>query len=131
MDYHVNLAHSLLNYANFGTASPLMRKDAFQQKSLTPQSFQQAIRDSSQRTQMMWFFADWCGHCHKMKDAWEVAHQRGSQHDWHVVDCSSGSPLSPHVDVNSFPAVKRIKNGEIQDFNGERTPDSLIQFACS
>lgn len=131
MDYHVTLAHALLNYGDFLTASPLVRKDAFKQESLTIQTFKRAMEDSTHRTQMMWFFADWCGHCHKMKDAWEIAHQRGTQHEWHVVDCSNGSPLAPHVQVNSFPAVKRIKHGAIEDFEGERNSDSLIQFASS
>ena len=130
MELHRTLAQRLLGYADFERPSPLVRKDAFQQQSLTLASFSSVMLQSNERTQMVWFYADWCGHCHKMKAAWEDAQRRGGAHDWHVVDCAKeGASLAEKMEVRSFPAVKRVRMSQIEHFQGDRTADGLITFA--
>ena len=107
--------------------------DAFEQTSLDEHSIVQVREDSHIRTQVLWFFAEWCGHCVKMKAAWEKAHQSASHlADWHVVDAAnSGKQLTNLMGVRSFPAVKRIRTNIVEDFDGNRTPEGLIAFATA
>lgn len=83
------------------------------------------------KTQVLWFFAEWCGHCRQMHNQWESAVQNGQVHaDWHKVDCaSSGMQLAHQMSVQSFPSLIYLRHGEPHAYQGERQADNFIEFA--
>ena len=131
------MSHSLLatKLLTFGTEpTPLSTSvDAFKQKSVTSETLNGILAESTRKPQMLWFYADWCGHCHNMKTQWEYAHVNG-QHaaGWHVVDCAEeGRSLVSEFGIKSFPSIVRIKNRARQFFEGTRDGPTLIAFAES
>lgn len=86
---------------------------------------------SHEKTQVLWFFAEWCGHCRQMHGQWELAVRNGQLHaDWHKVDCSgSGMPLAHQMSVQSFPYLIFVRNGEPHSYQGQRQADAFINFA--
>lgn len=88
---------------------------------------------SNGKTQVLWFFAEWCGHCREMHDQWELAVQQGQVHaDWHKVDCAaSGMQLAHQMSVQSFPSLIYLRHGEPHSYHGERQAPHFIEFARS
>ncbi len=135
-DHLQRVCRDLLSFTDISILSPLLQTktvDAFAQQSLDEHSIVQVREDSNTRTQILWFFAEWCGHCVKMKSAWEKAHQSASHlADWHVIDAAnSGKQLTSAMGVRSFPSVKRIRTKIVEDFDGHRTAEGLIAFATA
>ena len=133
MNRHENLIHTLLQYGDFRKIEMSNIKDAFKQPSKTLEDYEFILDNSANKNQILWFYADWCGHCHKMKDAWEQASHIGNMYaDWHVVDVSNeGKAFAQKLNIRSFPTVLKFENKYIHKHNGERTVDNFIHFARS
>ena len=132
MDKRERLASEVMRYANFRVASPLHPVAVPMSQQHSNNASAEYIRRSSEKPQMMWFFAEWCGHCRMMRESWENASKSAAQvAEWHAIDCGQANPTAQEFDVQSFPTVKRIKNGKIMDFQDDRTEGALIRFAQS
>lgn len=83
------------------------------------------------QVQVLWFFAQWCGHCREMHAEWEKAVELGSDYaNWHKVDCAgSGLTLAHSMEVKSFPTVIYLKMGDAQDYQGDRKAEAFVDFA--
>lgn len=92
--------------------------------------FDRLKHESHKKPQVMWFHAKWCGHCVRMTDAWESARSDGRA-DWHPIDCSEDRAPAAKMGVSSFPTILKFSKGVLSEHDGARTPESLIQFACS
>ena len=92
---------------------------------------QRVTERSHEKTQVLWFFAEWCGHCRNMREQWDMAAAEGVEHaDWHKVDCGNeGVALAQTMEVSAFPTIVRLRNGERQDHSGQRTRDALLAFS--
>ena len=81
------------------------------------------------------FFAPWCGHCKRMKPAWDaVMEEYASSENILVadVDCiEAGKPLCDKVGVKGFPTIKYGDPDDLQDYKGGREKDDLSKFASS
>lgn len=130
---HDRLSMQLLSFRDFSVPQPILlhKQDAFSAKSLKLSDLERVKARSHTKTQMLWFYADWCGHCHAMKDEWQKATVIG--HDvaeWHVVDCANeGAALARRLDVTSFPTIKSCAKGVLQQYTGRRTSGDFISFA--
>ncbi|CAK9036498.1 unnamed protein product [Durusdinium trenchii] len=64
------------------------------------------------------FFAPWCGHCKRLKPAWEKLMQEYAEHDSILVaevDCTgAGKSKCDDAGVEGFPTLKRL-DGSGQD----------------
>ena len=72
-------------------------------------------------TQLMLFYADWCGHCKRMKPDWEKVK---AEFPNNCIDVESESITDEHrskYNVKGFPSIFVIKGEEIIDYDGERT----------
>lgn len=79
------------------------------------------------------FFAPWCGHCKKMKPAWDnvMKEFEGSESVLVAdVDCiGDGKPLCDKVGVKGFPTIKYGDPNDLQDYSGGRDESELKTFA--
>ena len=79
------------------------------------------------------FFAPWCGHCKRMKPAWDAVMEEFSNSDSVLVadvDCiGDGKPLCDKVGVKGFPTIKHGDPNDLQDYKGGRDKDDLSEFA--
>lgn len=97
---------------------------------LTPETWDTTL---SGKTAFLKFFAPWCGHCKKMKPAWDKLMEKYADSDNVViadVDCvGDGKPLCDKVGVKGFPTIKFGDPKDLEDYKGQRDFESLDTFS--
>ena len=81
------------------------------------------------------FVSPMCGHCQNMKPALESAAKKSNISFYTLTN--SGDPkesahvmeAAKHLDVNGIPMLFRIENGKAIPYNGNRSEESLLEFA--
>lgn len=79
---------------------------------------------------LVWFFADWCGHCHSMAPEWK----RLIDNNRHNVNLAKvrddyQSKIDMDAPVQGYPTIVLAKNGKVSKvFSGDRTAESLNSF---
>ena len=85
---------------------------------------------------IVFFYAEWCGHCKRFKPEWnkfkkKMNGKRVNGTILVVMECSSEEEEKvQEYDVNGFPTLKLLDaNGqEIKEFSGQRNTNSLVEF---
>lgn len=79
------------------------------------------------------FMAGWCGHCQRLKPAYDRAAQTSMPSTpLGYVDCVAYPQLASAMGIAGYPTIKIVKaNGEIgATYNGNRTYDGLMIHIC-
>ena len=83
---------------------------------------------------LVWYYADWCGHCQMMKDEWEKL--VSSKPTVNLAKVSDNF-VSPEDNIVGYPTLKLYKSGksasgkgkgDVIDFQGSRELDSFKKF---
>ena len=118
----------LFGYLIFRTTSMCNRVEGFESK---PASFNQ---DVSGGKKLVWFYADWCGHCKNMKKEWDKASQNV---DGKMVKINLGNEdsetqkISEKYNIKSFPTILLLNNGEKEaEYEEGRTAKDFESY-CS
>lgn len=97
---------------------------------LTPDNWDEM---TAGKTVFVKFFAPWCGHCKKMKPAWDSLMAEYESHETILVadvDCiNAGKDLCSQNGVKGFPTVKWGSAGALEDYKGGRDSSALKKFA--
>lgn len=97
---------------------------------LSPETWDAAVEG---KTVFIKFFAPWCGHCKKMKPAWDALMSEYEGHATKLiadVDCiKEGKPLCDAHGVKGFPTIKYGDPADLQAYEGGRDEKSLKKFA--
>ena len=89
--------------------------------------------------ELYFFYADWCPHCTTAKPQWsafkssyEGNEVNGYKIKCNEVDCSDGtSPLIQTHNVNGYPTLIMVKDGDKINFDSKISTDNLTQFVNS
>jgi len=85
------------------------------------------------KTVFVKFFAPWCGHCKKMKPAWDKLMQEYEDHDSILVadvDCiGDGKSKCEEVGIEGFPTIKYGSPTNLEEYKGGRDFETLEKFA--
>lgn len=96
---------------------------------LTPETWDES---TSGKAVFVKFFAPWCGHCKKMKPAWDSLMEEFKESESVLVadvDCiGDGKPLCDKVGVKGFPTIKYGDPNDLQDYSGARDGAALKTF---
>ena len=96
---------------------------------LSPATWDAAVEG---KTVFVKFFAPWCGHCKKMKPAWDALMKEYDGHATKLVadvDCiKDGKPLCDAHGVKGFPTLKYGDPADLQAYEGGRDEKSLKKF---
>lgn len=97
---------------------------------LTPDTWDDA---TAGKTVFVKFFAPWCGHCKRMKPAWDKLMDEYAPSDSVLVadvDCiGDGKPLCDKVGVKGFPTIKYGNPDALEDYKGGRELETIQDFA--
>lgn len=97
---------------------------------------------SSNEAEIIFFYANWCPHCKAAMPHWnEVKKQydgktiNGYTLVFTEVDCSEETSkiknLTDEYDVEGYPTIKLVKNGEVIDYDAKPTKQTLEKFINS
>jgi protein disulfide-isomerase A6 len=101
---------------------------------LTPDNFYQVIDGS--KPAFVEFYAPWCGHCKRLEPEYEkVGEAFANSPDVIVakVDADAHKDLAGEFGVRGYPTLKFFPKGwrkgmEVQNYDGERTADAIINY---
>ena len=93
---------------------------------------------SEEPTRIVLFFAPWCPHCKGMMagedSVWEKlkkkhGHHRGLTLD--QVNCDEQPELATRFGIKGFPTILKMKKDKVEQYEGDRTLESLEGFIGS
>ena len=92
-----------------------------------PSTFMEDLGDSPK---LVWFYADWCGHCKKMLEDWDkLALGEGSGKMIKINVGEQGNSEQEHIasqyNVTAYPTILVINGSEFEEFEGERNYSGL------
>ena len=82
---------------------------------------------------MVLFYADWCGHCTKLKPVWEEAATKANADTTRMIKIDVGGKNPEHKEVmkkyqiDGFPTILVFENGTPTPYKGDRSVDSFLQ----
>jgi protein disulfide-isomerase A1 len=89
---------------------------------------------------MVEFYAPWCGkkyiyilgHCQQLEPEYKSAADilRANNPPFYLakVDATENALLSQRFNIESYPTIKFMKNGEWMDYDGDRTAQQIVNF---
>jgi thiol-disulfide isomerase/thioredoxin len=97
------------------------------------------IPHSDKTPELMFFYADWCGHCKKAKPEWESTKEylHNNLINSHRVfcveyNCSEKTPETAQIlnkyKIDGFPTIKLQYDNTIYEFNEPPTKDNILVF---
>ena len=86
---------------------------------------------NSDKPMMVFFYAPWCGHCQRAKPEFQKLMQRARGRAY-MIDCDAHKEIAQQHDIQGFPTIRYYpngpRNGNAQEYMGDRTADSMMQF---
>jgi thiol-disulfide isomerase/thioredoxin len=85
-------------------------------------------------------YAEWCGHCQALKPHWDKMKNNMKNKNTHFIEIEDSDKLKEYkinkinksvknkLVVNGFPTVFRIKGGNLEYYEGERTTESMQKW---
>ena len=82
-------------------------------------------------TKLVLFYADWCGHCKKIKPIWEETSSEVNDEELKMikVNCGEGTPADQKImkkySIDGYPTIIKFVDGKAQLYQGERDVESF------
>lgn len=82
---------------------------------------------------MLLFYAPWCGHCkHMVNEITELGEQLHNENFViGAVNCEKQSDVPNKYNIHGFPTIYLSVGGKTEQYNGERTVDSFLEYLCT
>ena len=100
----------------------------------SPQSFSSDV-GSGQK--LVWFYADWCGHCKSMHSEWDSAADEVNSDEsvkMMKVDCGNTKradhrQLSQKYNIKGYPTIMLLENGEaVREYTDGRSRSDFVSY---
>ena len=95
---------------------------------LSPSDFESEIQNGKK---LVLFYADWCGHCKKIKPVWDETAEEVNTTEKKMlkVNCGGKSEKEEEImkkyKIDGYPTILVFNNGKPMDYQGERTSESF------
>jgi len=96
-----------------------------------PEELESQIKDGKK---LVLFYADWCGHCKKIKPDWDDAAKDANKEDKKMikVNCGGGTEkdkeLMNKYNIEGYPTIIIFDNGTPAEYTGKRTKDDFLSI---
>lgn len=103
----------------------------------TPDSLEQYI--SSDKPTLVLFYANWCGHCKKLKPTWAKTAETAKEKGLTMIQINVGgeendseetkrknAAISTKYNIDGYPTIILFKNGNAIPYDGPRTPEGFM-----
>ena len=86
---------------------------------------------------LVWFYADWCGHCKKMENSWNSAAKAvNTDENKKMVKINLGDSkndeqqlIAKKYNISGYPTIHLLNNGEIEEtYNGGRSKSDFVGY---
>ena len=99
----------------------------------SPNTFSSDVADGQK---LVWFYADWCGHCKNMHSAWDGAASKVNNDNIKMVKVECGdSKNKAHQQINrkysisGYPTIMLLENGEaVSEYKDGRGKQDFISY---
>ena len=97
-----------------------LEKEGFESKS---DDIEGEVKDG---TKLVLFYADWCGHCKKIKPIWDDTATAINKEDTKMikVNCGDGTDKDQEImkkyKIEGYPTIIKFVNGKPNEYTGER-----------
>jgi len=87
---------------------------------------------SPDKTSLVLFYADWCGHCKKLKPTWNECSKKAKDSGLNMVQINVGEgtekdkSLCEKYEIDGYPTIMIFKNGKATPYNGPRTEEGFL-----
>jgi thiol-disulfide isomerase/thioredoxin len=100
------------------------------------------VDGSSKNAELLFFYVDWCPHCKTAKPDWaelKSEYENKTINGYHVkfteINCTEESTeivdLINKYNIEGYPTVKLLKDGQIIEYDAKPSKDTLTQFLNS
>lgn len=85
-------------------------------------------------TKLVLFYADWCGHCKKIKPVWDETAKEVNVEEVKMikVNCGEGTDEDQRVmkkySIDGYPTIIKFVNGKASMYQGERNSESFKEM---
>jgi thiol-disulfide isomerase/thioredoxin len=104
-----------------------------------PPIIKTASSDATNQAELMLFYVDWCPHCKTAKPIWEdlkAEYQNKTVNGYYIlfteINCTNESTeiekLIKKYNIEGYPTIKLVKDGQIIDFDSKVTKETLTEF---
>ena len=82
-------------------------------------------------TKLVLFYADWCGHCKKIKPLWEETANEVNEPELKMIkiNCGEGTSADQKImkkySIDGYPTIIKFVDGKAQLYQGERNAESF------
>jgi thiol-disulfide isomerase/thioredoxin len=98
--------------------------------------------DENKEAELLFFYAEWCPHCKTAKPVWDdlrTEYENKTINGYTIVfteiNCTKESAevekMMDKYNVEGFPTIKLIKDGQIIEYDAKPTKETLNQFLNS
>jgi len=87
---------------------------------------------SPDKTSLVLFYADWCGHCKKLKPTWKECSEKAKKNGLNMVQINLGEgtekdkELSERYQIDGYPTIMLFKNGKAIPYEGPRSEEGFL-----
>jgi protein disulfide-isomerase-like protein len=85
-------------------------------------------------TKLVLFYADWCGHCKKIKPVWDETAKEVNEDEVKMikVNCGEGSKEDQEImkkySIDGYPTIIKFVNGKASLYQGDRDADGFKEM---
>ncbi len=81
------------------------------------------------KSELVLYKANWCGHCKMFMPVWDKLQQnyKDTKVKFTTYDSEKHKDHIEKMNIQGFPTIHIMKGGSIEEYNGDRTYESLEQ----
>ena len=99
---------------------------------LTTSNFEEFTVTNNEGTAVVFFGAEWCGHCRNFKPEYKELHKMGFKEDGLVFYThfqTGGDEITRRFRIRGYPTIVAIKGGKYWTFNQKRDKDTVFRWS--